>query len=109
MYYSVDWSKTSRKSQCIEYNIFNPGNVLNEVAEVGIDNYNGQVLYSIPRARDIYTPCRFHAAVNDSQFENESSIYKLRNIQNNFNVDGIYKFPMSMFGDDEEAEDARND
>lgn len=108
LYYSKDWQRVSRLSQVQEYFPFNPESVVNEINEVGIENHPGQVLYYIGRRRDVYPTCRFDAALNDAQFENESSVYKLSAIQNNFNLDGIFKMPPNLFSDDEENEDTIN-
>lgn len=104
LYYADCWQNVGHIRQVIEYNLFNPNTVIDEINAVGIENYKGQVLYYIPKKRAIYTVCRFDAAVNDAQFEDESSIYKLAGIQNDYAIGGIIKLPAPLF-DDKSAED----
>jgi hypothetical protein len=103
LYYAEDWSKiTNRSKQVIEYRPFNPENAANEINEDGIENYTGQVLYFIKRKRDIYTTCRFDAALNFSQFEDESSVHQLSSIQNDYAIGGLVKLPAPLFDEDED-------
>lgn len=109
MYYADEWDKVaSRSREVFEYNMFNPENAINEINKVGIDKYNGQILYVIPNKRDIYTVCRFDAAINDAQFEDEATIGRLRGMQNDYPLGGIMKLPSPLF-DDENFADTMTD
>lgn len=91
-----DW-RTFVGKKCIEYPVFDPEKVLEQIEEAGgIENYKGQVLYWTPRKHDVYCLCRFDSVLDDSQFEAESKIYKLSNIQNDFAIGGLIKYPFSM-------------
>ena len=106
MFYSPDWSMVGyrNKRDIFEYAPFNPENAINEINEVGIENYTGQVLYWIPSKRDIYTTCRFDSALNFSQFEDESSVHQLRSIQNDYAIGGLIKLPRNLFNDKDEQD-----
>lgn len=103
--HAIDWSEIYNKNREVtEYDYFNPTKVVEQINEVGIDKYKGQVLYFIPRRKDIYTPCRFDHAINDAQFEDESSVFKLRGIQNDYAIGGLIKLPAPLFDDTEKGD-----
>jgi hypothetical protein len=105
LYYSDEWDEVGMISnRVIKYNKFNPAKAIDEINEVGIENYNGQVLYFIPKKRDIYTVCRFDMAVNDAQYEDEATIGRLRGIQNDYAMGGIIKLPMALLDDEQFAD-----
>jgi hypothetical protein len=94
--YRRDWS--CRISQVnnpqITYHLFNPDKAVEQMNESGgVDEYNGQVLYFIPKKQELYTTCRFDHALDDVQFEHESGLYKLRNIQNDYSSGYVFKYP----------------
>ncbi len=109
--FCIDWryggfQKTKNR---IEYFPFNPDNVINEINKVGgLDNYVGQVLYWIPKLKEIYTLCRFDHCLDDTQFEHESGLYKLRNIQNDYSAGHIFFYP-AQIGDELEKMGLIND
>ncbi len=106
-----DWSNRSSryKNPEIHYHLFNPENAVNEINECGgLDKYNGQVLYWIPRKKEIYTTCRFDHALDDVQFEHESGLYKLRNIQNDYSAGYILKYP-KMLESEKEKQDLKRE
>lgn len=95
--YSYDWSSRRKyRDTEIKYNIFNPSTVIDEIKDQGIDNYKGQVLYWVPRKADIYPLCRFDSVLDDAQFEAESKIYKVSNIQNDYSIGGFIKIPSNL-------------
>ena len=98
--YQDDWRRYN-KNKAIEYDLFDPENAVNEMNEVGIDEYNGQVLYWIPRKHDIYTTCRCDHGLDDIQFEAESAIYKLSNVQNEYSANVLFKYPLNLKSDKE--------
>ena len=90
-----NWKRRDKRKD-VQYYPFNPDNVKDEIKKDGIDKYNGQVLYWIPRKKDIYPLCRFDQVIDDAQFEAESKIYKLSNIQNDYSIGGFVKYPSSL-------------
>ena len=106
--YSEDWTQVyNLNKEIIKYYPFSPDTVIEEIKKEGIENYTGQVLYFIPKKRDIYTVCRFDAALNDAQFEDESTVYKLCGIQNDYALGGLIKLPTPLM-DDEQFADTKN-
>ena len=102
IYYSDDWSEVyNLDSNIIKYKPFNPDTVIDEINKVGIDEYNGQVFYFIPKSRDIYPLCRFDAVLNDAQFEDEATIGRLRGMQNDYPLGGLMKLPLNLYDDEE--------
>lgn len=96
--YQRSWSNRISKinNPRVEYDPFDPDKVVEQMNEVGFDKYNGQVLYWIPKKNEIYTTCRFDHCLDDVQFEHESGLYKLRNIQNDYSSGYIMKYPKSI-------------
>jgi len=100
--FDVDWYRESQRSgsqeqKRVRYHKFNPDTVLEEIEEAGgIENYKGQILYYIPKVKEIYTVCRFDQALDDVQFEHESGLYKLRNIQNDYSAGHIMLYPQQI-------------
>jgi len=97
--FTPDWSKSGRfsKNDKIEFYKFNPETVQEEIAESGgIENYPGQVLYWIPERKEIYPLATFDSVLDDVQFEHESGVYKLRNIQNGFSANYVEITPMAL-------------
>lgn len=93
-----DWSKSGRfgDNRKIEYFPFNPETVKDEIKEVGIEKYPGQVIYWIPKRKQIYTLARCDAALDDIQFQHESGIYKLRNVQNGYSANYVVFYPAAL-------------
>ena len=93
-----DWSDRSSlvKNPQIEYDLFDPEKVIEQINEVGIENYNGQILYWIPKRNEIYPTCNFDQVLDDVQFEHESGLYKLRNIQNDYSAGYMMVYPKSV-------------
>lgn len=92
--WAPDWEKYSI-ADVIEYDLFNPDDAVNQINEVGLDKYKGQVLYYIPRKKDYYTTCKFDSVLEFSQYEYESAVYSLSNIQNDFAFSSLVKMPFS--------------
>jgi len=109
-FYSPDWSQVAYRNNrdVFEYKPFNPDNAISEINEVGIENYTGQLFYWIPSLHDIYPVCRFDAAANFAQFEDESSIHQLRSIQNDYAIGGLIKLPRALFNDKDESDTTEN-
>jgi hypothetical protein len=101
-----DWSKAGKfsKKEKIEFYPFNPENAVNEINEVGIDKYPGQALYWIPERKEIYPLATFDSALDDIQFEHESGVYKLRNIQNGYSAGYVQITPMTLSSEKEQKE-----
>lgn len=95
-----DWQHR-KKELDVEYFPFNPDTAVNEIQEVGIENYNGQLCYWIPSKSDDYTTCTFDASMDDSQLEAEVKLYSLSDVQNGYSVGGIYRVPKQFEGDEE--------
>lgn len=79
----------------IFYNKFNPENALNEIAEIGFENYKGQIFYFKEDKKSIYPLCKFDSVLDYSQYEAEASLYQLGNIQNGFSLSGVAKIPLN--------------
>lgn len=106
MIFKPDWSKNTRKdiNDEIEVNLFNPESVLEEINEAGgIENYNGQVLYWHRKKKEIYPLATFDSCLDDTQFEHESGVYKLRNIQNGYSANYVMFYPAPIESDLEKA------
>lgn len=96
--WAKDWRKVrgGKDKNTVDYFPFNPENVQNEINEVGIDNYNGQILYWIPRKKDVYTLCSFDSVLDDAQFQAESKLWKLSNVQNGYSSGYIFFYPAQI-------------
>lgn len=105
-----DWGRKRRhKKDEIEYNIYNPDNVLKEIEEAGsLEAYQGQLLYSIDNKQDIYPLCNFDSVLDDAQLEAEAKIYSLSNIQNDFSLSGFFMYP-KFLESDEEVKEVKSD
>lgn len=78
--------KKCKKSDIIEYNIFNDDPLILEqqINEAGgIREYNGQVFY-INLSNKIYPLSNIHQAILDADSESQSSIYKNRSLRDGF-------------------------
>lgn len=94
-----DWSRSGRfgNNKKIEFDLYDPEKAKEQIEEAGgLDEYKGQVLYWIKKRKQIYTLCRFDAALDDTQFEHESGVYKLRNIQNDYSSGHIMFYPAAL-------------
>ena len=100
----TDWSNCW--NEALEYHLFNPKNAIKEIQEVGIENYMGQILYFRGETEDIYPTARFDQVLDDAQFEAEAKIYKLSNIQNDFSLGGVIKYP-SVLDSKQEIKDLK--
>ncbi len=96
-----NWSISGRfgNNKKIEYFPFNPEKAKEEIQEVGIEDYPGQVIYWIPKRKQIYTLCRFDAALDDVQYQAEAGVYKLRNIQNDYSAGHYIFYPAALEGE----------
>lgn len=92
--YNDDWSNYA-KNDTVVYNAFNPDNAIDEIREVGIENYTGQVLYWTGTNK-IYPLAKCDAAIDSAQYQAESELFKLRNVQNDFSVSGVLKYPIAI-------------
>jgi len=93
--YCDDWANPYVKNT-VEYNLFNPNNVISEIKEAGgIENYKGQVLYWTGTNK-IYPLASFDAALDSGQYQAENELFKLRNIQNDFSGSGALTYPMNL-------------
>jgi len=90
-----DWSKPMFGGD-IEYNLFNPNNVIKEIQEAGgIENYNGQVIYWTGTNK-VYPLAQADAAIDSAQYQAESELFKLRNLQNDFTGSGAFQYPANL-------------
>jgi hypothetical protein len=99
IHYTVnpDWYRRNRRREEIEYNPFNPANVLQEIQECGgIGNYKGQLYYWIPNKSDYYTVCNWDEVLDDAQFEAEAKLYSLSSVQNDYSLAGIVSYPKNL-------------
>lgn len=100
MFWCKDWTKArfeGKRKNVVEYFPYDPEKVGEQVdsLEDG-EEYNGQILYWIPRKKDIYTLCKYDAAMEDSQFEAESKLWKLSNVQNGYAAGYIFFYPAQI-------------
>ncbi len=90
-----DWSKPMFGGD-IEYNLFNPNNVIKEIQEAGgIENYKGQVIYWTGTNK-VYPLAQADAAIDSAQYQAESELFKLRNLQNDFTGSGAFQYPANL-------------
>lgn len=109
--FTPDWSKSGKfnKTDKIEFYKFNPETVQEEIAESGgLENYPGQALYWIPEQKEIYPLATFDSALDDVQFEHESGVYKLRNVQNGYSAGYVEITPVSLSGEKEQQDKIRD-
>ena len=96
LYWNYDWAtRYTTFDYEIQYHRFNPDNAINEIKEVGIENYNGQVMYWTGTGK-IYPTGRIDSALDAAQYQAENELFKLRNIQNDFSASGAYKYPKNL-------------
>lgn len=104
--YNPDWSKrydTKNYEKEKEYNLFNPDTALDEIKEVGIENYNGQVFYWTGQNK-IYPLATFDAALEAGQYQADQSLSSLRNIQNGFSLGGAFVYPKNIDNQTEKSD-----
>jgi hypothetical protein len=92
--HNPDWSRRDVSYDTI-YCRFNPDLVIQQIREVGIDNYTGQVLYWTGTNK-IYPLATFDAALDSGQYQAESELFKLRNVQNDFAPSGLLRYPIML-------------
>lgn len=92
--YNHDWSYPYM-NETVEYYPFAPENAVNEIREVGIENYTGQVLYWTGTNK-IYPLASFDAALDAGQYQAETELFKLRNVQNDFSASGAFRYPKNI-------------
>ncbi len=83
------------KKNAIIYERFNPSETLNQIRKVGIDKFNGQVLYWTGTNK-IYPLATFDAVLDSGQYQAEAELFKLRNVQNDFTASGVFKYPKNL-------------
>src|SRR3990167_5524254 len=92
-----DWARRNRRKEEIEYQPFNPDQVLAEIKQCGdISKYKGQIFYWIPNLKDYYCTCLWDSVLDDAQFEAESKLYSLSSIQNDYSLAGILSYPKNI-------------
>jgi hypothetical protein len=97
--FNNDWFRNSvyYQTKRLEFFPFNPENVKEEIELVsGFENYTGQVLYWIPKRKEIYPLAKGDRCLDDTQFEHESGLYKLRNVQNDYSSGHIMFYPNQL-------------
>lgn len=99
-----DWQNGGARDEII-YNLFNPEKVKEEIAEVGIENYTGQIYYWTG-TRKFYPLATFDEVYDEAQFEAEQGVFKIRNIQNDFKPSGAIMYP-KVLNNDEEFKNAK--
>lgn len=104
--YSSNWEQDPYKEmspvkRIIEYPIFNPETVLDEIEEYGMD-YKGQVLYVSP-IEDQYPLATFDSVLDQGQTQEEIGLFRLGSIQNGLNAGYIFSYP-GDFKDGEEEQ-----
>lgn len=95
--YNPDWSQYTR-NKTIEYYRFNPNPavVKEQIIESGgIEEYTGQVFYWTGTNK-IYPKSVFDAAIDSGQYQAETELFKLRNVQNDFTPSGLINYPISL-------------
>ncbi len=92
--YSIMWEEISTYNKdVVNYFKYNPEEAKNEINEIGFNDYYGQIQYYFTEQAQQYTECYFDSVLDDAQFEAESKIYKLSNIQNGYSADYVKKIP----------------
>lgn len=92
----------------IEYTPFDVEKVESEIEQAGsLDQYTGQLFYWTGSIRDIYPVCRFDPVLDDAQFEAESKLYKLSDVQHGYSSSGFHKYPANL-EDTEQIKDIKD-
>lgn len=113
--FSTNWEEDPYKEDkptrtIVTYDIFNPNPdvVLGQIdRDEGIYNYRGQILYYTPEMF-VYPKSTFDAVVDSVQTTGEVAEFELGNVQNRFNVDGIFRYP-GKFENQEERDRFKRD
>lgn len=87
------------------YNFYNPLTVLEEIAEQGIENYKGQVLFYSPMLGE-YPLCPCDAVIEDVITDGGIKDFRLRQVTTSFIGSHIIEYPYE-FQSEEEREDEK--
>jgi len=104
--YNPDWSNryaTENHEKETVYNLFKPETVLEEIKEVGIENYTGQIYYYTGQNK-LYPLSTFDSALEAGQYQADQSLASLRNIQNGFSLGGAFIYPKNLEHQDEKQD-----
>lgn len=98
-----DWGKKRRyRAEEKTYMAYNPENVDGEIGKAeGIENYEGQLLYSIDEVHQLYSVTTWDSVIDDAQFEAEAKIYSLSAIQNDYSLSGFAVIPKYLEDEEE--------
>jgi len=100
VFWCKDWTKarfSGKNKNVVEYFPFDPEKVGDQIDSLEEnEEFNGQIIYWVPRKKDIYTLCRFDAAMEDAQFQAESKLWKLSNIQNGYAANYVLFYPAQI-------------
>lgn len=90
---SENWEKYYfwQETQYLDVFAFNPEAAIEQINEVGFDNYPGQLFYW-HKSNDIYGLATYDSIQDDAQLESDAKLYSLSNVQNGFSVSGILKY-----------------
>lgn len=100
--YCKDWARFRyTDKELIYYNFYNPETVREEMVEAGgIENYTGQIYYWTGTNK-IYPKATFDACLDDGQYQAETKLFSLRNVQNDFSASGLIRYPKNLDADEE--------
>jgi hypothetical protein len=97
--YNSNWEKDNYKQldnreDIVSYDRFNPNkeDILEAIAEEGVENYLGQVFYH-SKAEDQYPFATYDSVLDQAQTQEEIGIYRLSSIQNGLNAGYIFSYP----------------
>lgn len=91
---SNNWENTHfiNRADQLEVFAFSPEKAIEQINEVGFENYPGQLFYW-HYSNDIYGLATYDSVQDDAQFESDAKLYGLSNVQNGFSISGIFKYP----------------
>ncbi len=90
--------KTTLNFTALEVFAYNPDPVaVREQIRIagGIDKYPGQLFYKKDTV-DIYQLSVFDSVIDDAQVEAEAKLYSISNLQNSFNMSGVFNYPANI-------------
>ena len=106
--YNSNWEKDNYKQvdnkvDIVSYDRFNPNkeDILEDIAEKGVENYLGQVFYFSP-LEDQYPLSTFDSVLDQAQTQEEIGLFRLSSIQNGLNAGYIFNYPGKFANKEEE-------
>ena len=103
---NLNWERDPHKlpqganDKSFTYPLFDPSKVLDQIAEVGIDEFAGQMLFWTGEP-DIYPRSSIDPIRNTSEADGEIQKFQLANLKNGFLSTTLFKYPGETESDDE--------